>query len=137
MQINLGGSYNVFSTFAPSPQMVRTPYTLWWSYSSDDPFAYTLTFCSETHETEEWVVGRDLLAIGAHDETGIGDVHIVPWSQFVLMELTDSANQSSVYVWHPRDAYERMLNLTLRLLPQGTESKYIDWDSGLKEILNG
>ena len=62
----------------------------------------------------EWILARDLLAAALHSREGIGDVQ----------------------AWPSAAAVEAFLAQTYQVVPDGTESDYMDFDAELTELLS-
>lgn len=107
-------------------------------YGTDDPFAVTAAF-GGGGVTVEWVFARDLLITGLTRPTGEGDVHVWPsWGSgqdLVLLSLT-SPDGHAVLEADAADL-RAFLTTTLKLVPSGTESAYLDLDAELAELFAG
>ncbi|MGI5143586.1 SsgA family sporulation/cell division regulator [Streptomyces sp. CA-106110] len=104
-----------------------------------DPYVVHAAFFTADSDDEpvEWVLGRDLLADGLKGCAGEGDVRI--WSavghgaQAMYIALTSSAGTALLEV--PMRDVKTFLQHTQALVPQGTESRRIEWDTELANLL--
>jgi hypothetical protein len=103
-------------------------------YEPTDPYVVRAAFfTADSDEPVEWVLGRDLLADGLRRSVGEGDVRIWPavghGDQAMCMALGSSAGTALLAV--PAHDVKTFLQNTEALVPQGTESGHIDWDTEL------
>lgn len=112
---------------------VPLPCTL--SYTVFDPFAVTATFASGDGEVA-WTFGRELLALGLIERAGEGDVTVRPLDDLVIEIVLSSPNGSAVVRADIGDIAE-FLAATYRLLPQGSEWPYLNFDAELAALLDG
>ncbi|MFE1311391.1 SsgA family sporulation/cell division regulator [Streptomyces sp. NPDC058755] len=103
------------------------------SYEPTDPYIVRAAFFTCSDEPVEWVLGRELLADGLKGSAGEGDIRI--WSaigrgdQAMYIVLRSSAGTALLEV--PVQDVKTFLENTEALVPQGTESGHIDWDTEL------
>ncbi|MFC9075736.1 SsgA family sporulation/cell division regulator [Streptomyces sp. NPDC057062] len=107
-------------------------------YEPTDPYViHAAFFTAESDEPVEWALGRDLLADGLRGSVGEGDVRI--WSavghgdQAMYIALRSSAGTALLEV--PVQDVKTFLQNTEALVPQGTESRCIEWDTELANLL--
>ncbi|MFF3911752.1 SsgA family sporulation/cell division regulator [Streptomyces sp. NPDC001848] len=101
-------------------------------YEPIDPYVVRAAFfTADCAEPVEWVLGRDLLADGLRRSAGEGDVRIWPavgrGDRAMYITLRNSAGTALVEV--PVDDVKTFLQNTEALVPRGTESRHIDWDT--------
>ncbi|MGV9562515.1 SsgA family sporulation/cell division regulator [Streptomyces sp. NPDC003480] len=106
-------------------------------YEPTDPYVVRACFFTDTDEPVEWILGRDLLADGLKGSAGEGDIRI--WSAVgrgdreMYIALGSSAGTALLEV--PVRDVMTFLEDTEALVPQGTESGHIDWDTELANLL--
>ncbi|UDY22193.1 SsgA family sporulation/cell division regulator [Nocardioides sp. Kera G14] len=107
------------------------------SYCSQDPYAVSLVFHSAAGDVE-WVVARTLLLQGLAAPSGEGDVKVYP-------SIDEDARSVAVLDFSSpdgrliaqADSHEIQLFLarTFALVPVGTESRHIDMDVLISQLL--
>lgn len=108
-------------------------------YEPSDPYLVHAAFFTADSDDEpvEWVLGRDLLADGLKGCAGEGDVRI--WSAVghgdlaMYIALRSSAGTALLEV--PVQDLKTFLQNTETLVPQGAESRCIEWDTELANLL--
>ncbi|MFF4962895.1 SsgA family sporulation/cell division regulator [Streptomyces sp. NPDC001222] len=106
-------------------------------YEPTDPYVVRACFFTDSDEPVEWVLGRDLLTDGTRGCAGEGDVRI--WStvgrgdRAMYIALGSSAGTALLEV--PVTDVMIFLEDTEAVVPQGTESRHIDWDTELAHLL--
>ncbi len=114
------------------------PLTAMLHYDASDPLAVTALFNDGGDEPVRWVFARDLLEAGLDQSAGEGDVLIWP--------TRDAAGRPAIHIrlHSPHgdalleadaDEVERFLRDTHRLVPPGTEHRYIDVDATIAALL--
>ncbi|MGW2248642.1 SsgA family sporulation/cell division regulator [Kitasatospora sp. NPDC001660] len=105
-----------------------------WSYRSDEPHAIALDFASYQPDAV-WTLSRDLLVAGLHVPVGEGDVHVAPFADaYVLIAL--AGDEGVALLAASADAVARFLAAAARIVPPGLEHTRIDWDQGLRGLLD-
>jgi len=107
-------------------------------YEPSDPFAVEATFRAG-EESISWVLGRDVLSEGLHQETGLGDVRVWPAALaggdpgMVMIELRSPDGQAQLAV----DAadLDAFLLRTFSSVPQGREGEWLDLDGVVSRLL--
>lgn len=112
-----------------------TPVRTRWTYRASEPFAVTVSFCTERGRWVEWVFARDLLVTGLSEAAGIGDVRIRPDAEDedVLILQIQSPTGDAVFELD-RDQTEEFAEATLDLVPEGDEEAHFDVDRLVGEI---
>jgi hypothetical protein len=127
------------------PEHTIVPLTASLSYSCQDPYAVKIAFHVGTDEPVEWTLARDLLAAALHSREGIGDVQAWPSAaagdglagigQKVLnIAMTSPFGHAEFEAGAA--AVEAFLAQTYQVVPDGTESDYVDFDAELTELLS-
>lgn len=105
-------------------------------YRSSDPYAVAIDFRS-SRGTVTWTFGRDLLTQGLHEPAGLGDVHVWPTIDRAgrpVVAIALKAPTGAVTVTAPRKAVASFVRRSLRAVPQGAESAYVDVDAALARL---
>ncbi|MFJ5265028.1 SsgA family sporulation/cell division regulator [Streptomyces sp. NPDC088387] len=113
------------------------PLDLELSYTSLDPFAIRIGLETDGASVQ-WSVSRETLLSGLRGHEGIGDVAAWPvhragrseWLRIRLGSLENCAVFETEW-----DVISDWLDVTLQLVPQDTESDYLDWDTYLTTLL--
>ncbi|MGW1620831.1 SsgA family sporulation/cell division regulator [Streptomyces sp. NPDC002172] len=107
-------------------------------YEPTDPYVVRAVFFVHGDEPVEWVLGRDLLSDGLTGSAGDGDVRVWPavgrGDEAMYIALGSSAGTALLEV--PVQDIKSFLEDTEALVPQGTESGRIDWDTELAFLLS-
>ncbi len=122
---------------ASAPRMETLPATL--QYDRGDPFTVRMAFpAPATLEGTEvaWEFSRDLLAAGVDAPAGVGDVRVRPFGyDRTVLEFHAAEGIAMVHV---RTAeLRRFLRRAQELVPPGDESRFLDVDRSLAELLGG
>jgi len=120
-------------------------------YSGSDPYAVRMAFHVGTDEPVEWIFARDLLAAGIESRHGEGDVRVWPSSASCPesgLDLTGSAQPGDkvlnielsspfgqAHFEAPAQAMAAFLRRTYQIVPAGQESRYIDIEAELNDLL--
>jgi hypothetical protein len=123
------------------PGQTIVPLVARFAYSREDPYALCIAFLVAPDEYVEWVCGRELLAMGLEDREGIGDVTVWPSAEsaggapggVVHIELSSPFGQAHFEA--PARDLSDFLRQTYDLVPAGDESKHIDVDAELYDLL--
>jgi hypothetical protein len=121
-------------------------------YSGSDPYAVRMAFHVGTDEPVEWIFARDLLAAGIESRQGEGDVHVwpspgscadtsgldltgssQPGDKVLNIELSSPFGQAHFEA--PAQAMAAFLRRTYQIVPAGQESRYIDIEAELNDLL--
>jgi Streptomyces sporulation and cell division protein, SsgA len=127
------------------PEQTIVPLMASLSYDCHDPYAVKIAFHVGTDEPVEWTLARDLLAAALHSREGIGDVQAWPSAaagdrgagigQRVLnIAMTSPFGHAEFEA--SAAAIEAFLAQTYQVVPDGTESDYMDFDAELTELLS-
>jgi hypothetical protein len=123
------------------PEQTITPLVARFAYSHEDPYALSIAFEVAPDKSVEWICARDLLAMGLEGRVGLGDVtvwpsagseggtpgsvlHIELFSPFGQAHFEASATKISDF-----------LRRTYQIVPAGDESRHIDVEAELYEVL--
>jgi hypothetical protein len=113
-------------------------------YTSEDPYAVKMAFHVGTDEPVEWALARDLLAAALHSPEGIGDVQAWPSAGRGDAAAEDGAGILNISMTSPfghaqfeapASAVASFLHRTFGIVPAGQESRFIDFDAELTELL--
>ena len=121
-------------------------------YSGNDPYAVRMAFHVGTDEPVEWIFARDLLAAGIESRHGEGDVQVwpsasscaqtddrdvigsaEPGGKILNIELSSPFGQAHFEA--PAQAMSAFLQRTYQIVPPGRESRYIDIEAELNDLL--
>lgn len=107
-------------------------------YDATDPYAVTATFLLGDGLEVGWVLARDLLARGLHQQTGDGDVVLRPSTGAAAteVELMLSVPDRHVRLALPADTLSAFLGASHHVVPPGTESDYMDLDAMIMRLLS-
>ncbi|MER5795206.1 SsgA family sporulation/cell division regulator [Streptomyces sp. NPDC001980] len=107
-------------------------------YEPTDPYAVRAVFFVHGDEPVEWVLGRDLLSDGLTGPAGDGDVRVWPavGPGDVAMYITLGSSAGTALLEVPVQDIKSFLENTEALVPRGTESGRIDWDTELAFLLS-
>ncbi|MFJ8041821.1 SsgA family sporulation/cell division regulator [Kitasatospora sp. NPDC096147] len=118
---------------------VRVPVTACLRYSSADPYAVHLDFHLGQGMPVRWTFARELLATGLHGWAGTGDVSVFPGTdqdrQSTCLSL--DGDTGTVLLLAPTTAVRTFLGYADRLVPPGTEQRYVDLEGLLARLLDG
>jgi sporulation and cell division protein SsgA len=134
------------------PQQTIVPLVASMYYSGSDPYAVRMAFHVGTDEPVEWIFARDLLAAGIESRQGEGDVQVWPSSascaegddpgvtkhaetggKVLNIELSSPFGQAHFEA--PAQAMSAFLKRTYQIVPAGRESRYIDIEAELNDLL--
>ena len=137
------------------PQQTIVPLVASMYYSGSDPYAVRMAFHVGTDEPVEWIFARDLLAAGIESRQGNGDVQVWPSPVSVAetgdldpidaAELTETRGKvlnielsspfGQAHFEAPAEAMSAFLRRTYQIVPAGQESRHIDIETELNELL--
>jgi len=134
------------------PQQTIVPLVASLYYSGNDPYAVRMAFHVGTDEPVEWIFARDLLAAGVESRQGDGDVQVWPSAmscaetddlaatgaaerggKILNIELSSPFGQAHFEA--PAQAMSAFLQRTYQIVPAGKESRYIDIEAELNDLL--
>jgi hypothetical protein len=137
------------------PQQTIVPLVASMYYSGSDPYAVRMAFHVGTDEPVEWIFARDLLAAGIESRQGEGDVQVWPspvsvaetgdldligaaepqgtQGKVLNIELSSPFGQARFEA--PAEAMSAFLQRTYQIVPAGQESRYIDIETELNDLL--
>src|SRR6266536_920297 len=134
------------------PQQTIVPLVAGMHYSGSDPYAVRMAFHVGTDEPVEWIYARDLLAAGIESRQGEGDVQVWPspascaesddpgaaghpqmGGKVLNIELSSPFGQAHFEA--PAQAMSAFLQRTYQIVPAGRESRHIDIEAELKDLL--
>lgn len=101
-------------------------------YATADPFVITFDLGSE-----EWAIGRNLLATGLTENAGEMMVRVETGDFHTALTLDQCDGTPAARITFPKRWLHTFLQRTARLVPVGSEMQFIDLDAGLRELLNG
>jgi hypothetical protein len=109
-----------------------------WSYDGAEPFTIAVSFQTDDDTWVEWVFARELLVNGLVGSAGIGDVRLRPrrTSGRTVLELEISSPEGRALLELEREAVQRFLEATIKIVPLGEESDHFDIDGLIDEITN-
>ncbi|WP_409234411.1 SsgA family sporulation/cell division regulator [Streptomyces sp. PA5.6] len=120
---------------AAEPRMPTIPATL--HYDRRDPFAVRMSFpAPATLEGIEvyWTFARELLVHGVERAVGDGDVRVRPYG-FDRTVVEFHAPEGTAIVHIRTGDLRRFLHRTMALVPAGQESRHVDLDQDLAELM--
>ena len=137
------------------PQQTIVPLVASMYYSGSDPYAVRMAFHVGTDEPVEWIFARDLLAAGIESRQGDGDVQVWPSPVSVTetggLELIGTADPGETggkvfnielsspfgraHFEAPAEAMAAFLQRTYQIVAAGQESRYIDIETELNDLL--
>ena len=130
------------------PEQTIVPLMASLYYSCHDPYAVKMAFHVGTDEPVEWTLARDLLAAALHSREGIGDVQAWPsvaspdpavrgaTAGQKIMNIAMTSPYGHAQFEASAAAIEAFLAQTYQLVPDGSESAYLDFDAELAELLS-
>jgi hypothetical protein len=134
------------------PEQTLVPLTASLSYCCADPYAVRVAFNVCTDEPVEWIFARDLLTAALDSREGIGDVQAWPSAASCdpaaggalggaaaghgVLNIAMSSPFGQAQFEASARAVEAFLERTYQLVPAGQESRYLDFDAELTELLS-
>jgi hypothetical protein len=109
-----------------------------WSYDASEPFSIAVAFQTDEDCWVEWLFARDLLINGLVGSAGIGDVRMRPrrTNGRTKLQLEIESPEGHAILELDREAVQRFLEATTRIVPIGEESDHFDIDGLIDEITN-
>jgi len=137
------------------PRQTIVPLVASMYYSGSDPYAVRMAFHVGTDEPVEWIFARDLLAAGIESRQGDGDVQVWPSPGSVsetgdldvigaaepegspgkVLNIELSSPFGQAHFEAPAEAMSAFLQRTYQIVPAGRESRFIDIDTELNDLL--
>ena len=137
------------------PQQTIVPLVASMYYSGSDPYAVRMAFHVGTDEPVEWIFARDLLAAGIESRQGEGDVQVWPSPVSVaetgdldligaaelqgtpekVLNIELSSPFGQAHFEAQAEAMSAFLQRTYQIVPTGQESRYIDIEAELNDLL--
>jgi hypothetical protein len=134
------------------PQQTIVPLVASMYYSGSDPYAVRMAFHVGSDEPVEWIFARDLLAAGTESRQGEGDVQVWPSPVSVaetgdldligaaeprgkVLNIELSSPFGQAHFEAPAEAMSAFLRRTYQIVPAGQESRFIDIDTELNDLL--
>ncbi|MGW7576099.1 SsgA family sporulation/cell division regulator [Streptomyces sp. NPDC054765] len=106
-------------------------------YRTDDPFAVHVAFHIGSHSPVDWTFARELLIEGVFRPCGDGDVRVWPAKldgrSLVCIALDSPDGRALLEA--PAAVVSAWLERTLRVVPPGSEQRYLGLDKGLNDLL--
>lgn len=106
------------------------------TYRSDEPYSAHLVFHLLGREPVPWVLARELLTTGLARPSGDGDVRVWLNGDREVLHLSLDSADGHALLEVPSAPLARWLVHTERLVPQGGESRFLDIDAALKNLLH-
>lgn len=100
-----------------------------WLWQADCPFALLVRW---TPTDPAWVVSRDLIALGLHEPTGMGDVRVVPDGYQVHIGLSSPSGVARLTF--PRIRVTTYIETTERMVPPHHEHRWFDIDAEIARL---
>jgi hypothetical protein len=118
------------------PEHGAVPLVASLTYSADDPYAIRMAFHVGDDEPVEWIFARELLAAGLDGPAGEGDVRVWPDGDGDgLLHIALSSPFGHAHFEAPLSATADFLNRTFLAIAAGNESKFVNIDAELDELL--
>ena len=110
-------------------------------YSREDPYAVRIGFHVGLDVPIEWTFARDLLSTGIEEREGLGDVTVWPSADseggapgsVLHIELSSPLGQAHFEA--PAREISDFLRRTYQIVPAGEESRHIDVEAELNDLL--
>ena len=123
------------------PEQTIVPLVARLFYSHEDPYALSIAFEVGLDKPVEWILARDLLAMGIEGREGLGDVTVWPSANsesgtpgsVLHIELSSPLGQAH-FEASAREISD-FLRRTYQIVPPGEESGHIDVDAELNDLL--
>lgn len=111
------------------------------SYTKNDPYAVRIAFNVGLDTPVTWVFSRELLSAGLDGPQGLGDVRVWPTMPAKAripgaeLRLSISSPYGRANFKVPAPEIDAFIRRTYEAVPAGAESRYIDIDTELAELL--
>ena len=105
-------------------------------YAASNPYAVTTVFRTSDGDVT-WVFGRDLLEDGLREAVGEGDVVVWPSPDGVddVVYLSLASPSGNALLEMDAAALRLFLDQSFLAVPQGNESRYLDIDAEIADLL--
>lgn len=107
-------------------------------YDNTKPYAVSVLFNVGTAAPVEWLFGRDLLSVGRHQISGMGNVQIWPseirGSAMVFISLRSRAQVEVVAAC--AKTIDTFLERAHRIVPPGEEKQHLDIETTVCRLLD-
>ncbi|MHB1593908.1 MAG: SsgA family sporulation/cell division regulator [Streptosporangiaceae bacterium] len=119
------------------PEHGAVPLVASLDYCADDPYAIKMAFHVGTDEPVEWIFARELLAAGLETPTGEGDVQVWPQDGRAsdILNIALSSPFGEAHFQAPKSAAAEFLRSTYQIIPEGSETDFLNVDSELEDLL--
>ena len=106
-------------------------------YAPHDPFAVRATFRTGHGLGVCWVFARDMLAAGTRTATGDGDVRVWPATHDAgeTVYISLSSPDGRALLEAPARLLQDFIARTYVVVPPGSESRYLDLDATIEQLL--
>ncbi|MHB1430760.1 MAG: SsgA family sporulation/cell division regulator [Streptosporangiaceae bacterium] len=106
-------------------------------YCAEDPYAIKMAFHVGTDEPVEWIFARELLAAGLQAPAGEGDVQVWPQDGDAsdILNIALSSPFGEAHFQAPKGATAEFLRSTYQIIPEGSETDFLNVDSELEDLL--
>jgi hypothetical protein len=101
-------------------------------YTTQDPYAVAMSFAIDECTPVEWVFARDLLIAGIARPAGVGDVHVFPAGDRIVVDLA-SPEGTARLVAEPAPL-TRFVAKMVSAVPVGTEDRFSNIDEELAAL---
>ncbi|MGY5032946.1 SsgA family sporulation/cell division regulator [Streptomyces sp. 900116325] len=116
----------------------QVPLPAGFHYHRSDPYAIRLSIGSASAGTVDWVFALSLLEEGMSQPAGIGDVlispHFSPYRSVVRIVIRSRVGSAVLHV--AASTVADFLDHAHRLVPSGSEGRYVDIDRAVALLLN-
>ncbi|GAA4811818.1 SsgA family sporulation/cell division regulator [Streptomyces ziwulingensis] len=122
--------------FVSVPGERRVPLPAQWHYDKNDPYAVRLSLGAPAAGPVTWVFARDLLTEGLRRPAGTGDVLVFPRHGCLpgTMRIVLRSDADAALIEIAVQEVTGFLASTRALVPTGSESRYVDIESGLAQL---
>lgn len=119
------------------PEHGAVPLVASLDYCADDPYAVKMAFHVGTDEPVEWIFARELLAAGLEAPAGEGDVQVWPQDGDAsdILNIALSSPFGEAHFQAPKSATAEFLRSTYQIIPEGSETDFLNVDSELEDLL--
>jgi hypothetical protein len=107
------------------------------SYAAADPYAVRVVFRVGLEKPVEWMFARELLADGAREPSGHGDVLVWPSSGGQALTIVLCSPFGEALFEAPAAEVAAFLAITYRIVPAGSEPEHVDVGAEVTALLAG
>jgi hypothetical protein len=104
-------------------------------YDTSDPYAVVIAFPARAGAPVEWCVARETVARGLQAPVTVGDVHIRPASNGAEVHINFGSSRGDATLPLPMSEAIAFLNRTYELVPEGTETDWLDLEGLIAQLL--